>query len=258
MSAFVLKNQELYAGHVRLHPLLNSVECTVEREAQDATTFGAATTHSMPGLKSNTLSGDGLWDTVLDGDFFALLGGTKAVATGDDIPVTLLPYDGVDGDKAYFMNALHTSYSASGKVGDIFAFKFKAEQGSSGDLVGGQIMKDFAATAITGTAAGTAFQTGAVSATQTMWAVMHIFAVSGTSPTLAMVVQSDDAVGMASPTARITFTTVTGTTGPNGNGPVSQLTSLAGPVTDDWWRASWTVGGSNSPTFYGVVVIGIV
>jgi hypothetical protein len=34
-------------------------------------------------------------------------------------------------------------------------------------------------------------------------------------------------------------------------------TRVAGPITDDWWRASFTVGGSATPTFTLALVMGI-
>jgi len=75
-----------------------------------------------------------------------------------------------------------------------------------------------------------------------------VIAASGTTPTLDVTIESDDAEGMASATTRLTFTQATATT--------SEWQELAGAVTDDWWRAAWTIGGG-SPSFTAVVVVGI-
>ena len=82
-----------------------------------------------------------------------------------------------------------------------------------------------------------------------MFAALHVLSASGTSPTLDVVLQSDDNSGFSSAVSRITFTQATGIT--------SQWSTLAGAQTDDYWRASYTIGGSATPTFTFALVIGI-
>ena len=81
-----------------------------------------------------------------------------------------------------------------------------------------------------------------------MYAGLHITAASGTTPTLVVKVQSDDNAGFTSATDRITFTSA--------NSIGGQWSSVAGAVTDDYWRVTWTVGGT-SPSFTFVVALGI-
>jgi hypothetical protein len=50
--------------------------------------------------------------------------------------------------------------------------------------------------------------------------------------------------------SRITFTTATGRT--------SQMLSVAGAITDDYWRVSYTIGGTGGPTFAFAVTAGII
>jgi hypothetical protein len=100
-------------------------------------------------------------------------------------------------------------------------------------LMRGTILKN-ATTNITGNGDGTAYELGAVTATERVYAAVHIHAVDG--GTVAVKIQSDDNEGMASATDRITFSTSTGVT--------SQWKELAGPVTDTWWRANWTYAGT--------------
>ena len=102
-------------------------------------------------------------------------------------------------------------------------------------------------TARTATGNGTAVQVGAVASGRQMYAALHVLSVSGTAtPTLTVKVQSDT-VGFGSATDQITFTAATAVGG--------QISRVAGPITDDYWRASWTISGTN-PSFLFVVVVG--
>ena len=62
---------------------------------------------------------------------------------------------------------------------------------------------------------------------------MHVLAVSGTNPTLDMIIQSDNVSGFTSPTTKITFDQAVAVGAQWG-------TRVAGPLTDDYYRASWT------------------
>ncbi len=101
----------------------------------------------------------------------------------------------------------------------------------------------------TSSSSGTGRQIGAVSSTQTLYAALHVISASGTSPTLDVKVQSDDNSGFTSATDRITFTQATDVT--------SEWGSVGGAITDDYWRITYTVGGT-SPSFAFAVTAGIV
>tara|TARA_Y100000310_G_scaffold316274_1_gene367775 strand:+ start:795 stop:1532 length:738 start_codon:yes stop_codon:yes gene_type:complete len=104
-------------------------------------------------------------------------------------------------------------------------------------------------TSFTSTANGTPYQVGAIGATQTGVSILRAFSVSGTSPTLDVVIASDNAEGFSSGTTRITHTQLTA---------AGFERSTVGTVTDDWWRAQMTIGGSNTPTFDMFVAFGII
>ena len=87
-------------------------------------------------------------------------------------------------------------------------------------------------------------QLGAVASGQIVAASLHVIAASGTS--LDVTVESDSTSGMSSPTTQLTFAQATAIGG--------QFLSAVGPITDDWWRVSWTVVGGS---FTFVVAIGI-
>ena len=118
---------------------------------------------------------------------------------------------------------------------------------STGPIIRGTLMHS-GAVARTASGTGTARQLGAVSSSQKVYAALHVLSASGTTPSLTVKVQSDNAVGFPSATDVITFSAATAVG--------SQWGSTAGALTDDWWRVSYTISGT-SPSFLFAVTIGI-
>jgi hypothetical protein len=96
---------------------------------------------------------------------------------------------------------------------------------------------------------GTAYEVGAASATQSAYAILQVTSVSGTLPKLDVLVESDDASGFASGTTRFEFTQATAIG--------AEFLSLAGAITDEFWRVSFSTSGT-SPVFNFVVCVGIL
>lgn len=106
-------------------------------------------------------------------------------------------------------------------------------------IVRGVLLQPSTARTTTGT--GTAVALAGPTATQSLWATLHVFAYSGLT-NIVVKVQTDDNGSFTSATDRITFSTVTGTT--------SQFTSVAGAFSSETHvRVSWTVTGTGSCTF---------
>lgn len=239
----VLTDCKLYVASFDLSADMNALALNYGAEMLDNTTFGATTRINKAGLKTILAQHEGLWDSngtdQPDDVFFSRIGTS-------DVPVTISPQTGADGELAFLFRAVHSEYAPGATVGDLLAFTVKME-GSDGDpLVRGMVLHP--ATARTSTGNGTARQLGAVSATQSVVASLHVIAASGTSPTLDVTVRSDDASGFSSPTTRLTFTQATGIT--------SEWKTAAGAITDDYWRVTYTIGGTN-PSFTFVVAVGI-
>ena len=53
------------------------------------------------------------------------------------------------------------------------------------------------------------------------------------------------------------MTQVTGLTGPEGDGPVAELKSVAGAITDTFFRADFTIGGTDNPSFTILLILAI-
>lgn len=242
MSTQVLTATKIYAGEYDVTGQVNQVSLDYDAEALPDTTFGSGGTKTHKGgLKTVKFSMGGFVDegTGLIGDFTFSRIGTV------DIPLTTVPQGGSVGDIAYFFKALQAAYQRPLQVGQLYAFSLSAEA-SNGPLVRGQVF--VAAGAKTSTGTSSVVQLGATGASQRLYAALHVLSVSGSTPTLDVTVKSDDAGGFASPATRITFAQKAAIG--------YELLSAAGPITDDYIRVDYTIGGS-SPSFSFVVVVGI-
>lgn len=238
----IVQDRKLWIAEYDLSGHLSGAALEASVEMQDDTVFGDTFRSNAPGLGAFTLQHEGVWsagaglpDTVFDEH--------KGLA---DLLATVAPVDGDAGSLAYFMRVTQGSYSLGGTVGDLHRFSVSLEASGGIGAVRGSILAN---DALDETADGTAFQLGAAASGKTLYAAMHVLSAEGTDPTLDVLIESDSAEAMSSPTTRITFAQVT-------EAGTLWATPVAGPITDTWWRASWTVGGT-SPSFDAVIVVGI-
>lgn len=239
MATLILRNPLIALGDIDMSADLNQVQLDYGADEVDDTRFGMNTHQLAPDpLKTLSASVNGRFNAVeggLDGRLFNNLAAEGAFS--------LTPTRN-DGDTAYLSKLVRLSYSPGASIGE--RLSFEANLAGTTDLVRGQLLGDVQATA-SGT--GTALQLGTLSSSQTLYAALHVVAVSGTSPTLDVKIESDDASGFASPVDRITFAQATGRT--------SEWASAAGAIADDWFRINYTIGGTN-PDFTFIVTAGIL
>lgn len=245
MANIVLTDCKIYQGAADLTGQSNKVQAQATVNTLTSTTFasGGSAEHKG-GLKSAKIATLGFYDAgnagLPDDRAFTDLG-----VTG--VPQTIIPTAGTTaGDLAYLTRIIETDYTVFGQVGELIPFSLTSV--SDVPLVRGQVLNP-AGTARTATGSGTAVQIGAVAAGQKIWAALHVFTIAGTgSPTLTLRLQSAPASNFAAPTTQATFTAVTAIGG--------QFTSVAGAVTDTWWRADWTISGT-TPSFLFALVAGV-
>lgn len=246
----VLTDCRILAGGNDFSGDMNAVALEYGVDLHDGTTFGKTTRINKPGLKSVVASSEGLYDpngpTASDAVIFTEVGGTGEVA------VTISPTS-ADGEIAFMFRAVHGEYGPSGEMGDLAAFSVTFEGADGVPHIRGRVLRaalrdedtgDFTNSA-TATGTGTARQQGAVAAGKKLYGALHVLSGSGT---LDVVVQSDDGAGFASPTTRLTFA--------QKSAAGWDWQELAGPITDTWYRVSFTIGGI-TPSFDFVVAIGI-
>lgn len=251
MATVVLADAKVLAGGYDVSGVLNACNLQYDAEALDDTHFGDTTRKMKGGLKTVDFSMSGHMEygaAAIDKLLFDNLGNPAGSAPILDV-ITVAPEQGGEyGTRAFFFKPMLSSFEPlSGEMGQLVPFT-AASVGANGDpLIRGTVMHDLDP-ARTGSGTATIAQLGAVAAGQRMYMSLHVIAVSGSSPTLDVVIESDDNGSMTSATTRITAVQM--------DAVGAQYLSVAGPITDDYWRVSYTLGGS-TPSFTFAVALGI-
>jgi len=224
MSKFILKDQKVLLGKENLTSMIRTFGFSGKGESFDAVTLGMNSKEKLVGLPDAELSLEGFWESgpgSLDEALFTGIGSTEE-------PIAIvLSENGTTGTYAHFFKAKHGTLKLFGEGNQ--PCPFSATAVCSGRPLKGWNMKHGI---ITVGANGTGIALGPVGATQSMFAglcVTQATALVG----LIVTIQSDDNAGFTTPTTQMTFSTlaVTG----------SQLMSVAGAITDSYWRAVWAL-----------------
>jgi hypothetical protein len=250
MTAQILKNVRIFSGGADLTGASNKIEVAAEVEEKDVTTWGSVDANGdlwkevMGGLASAKISAGGFWEagdtSKVDDDAWAALGGAGAWTV---FPNSLT---GAVGAVALTTNMLRSNYQLLGGIGDVAPW---TQSGTSTSPLLRGVGLHPPGTARTATGSGTAVLHVAVSATQRLYAALHVLSVAGTAaPTITVKIQSDDNSGFTSATDVLTFTAATARG--------SQFSSVAGPITDTYYRVNYTITGTN-PSFLFVAAVGV-
>jgi hypothetical protein len=244
----ILKNVRLYAAGVDLTGESNKLEFGGEAEERDVTTFGsydAATDRIWQELIAGQFKG-----SVSAGGFIDTTGGVDAYTfsrIGQLDAVTVGPEGVAVGGVVYFTDALLSSKVGLGER--MAAAPWSAKWASNNATTRGLVAHP-PGTARTATGTGTAVQHVAVPAGGKLRAAAHVLSVAGSAaPTITLKVQSSVDNTFAAPTDRITFDPATLVGG--------QVKEAAGPITDTWYRAQWTISGT-TPSFLFLLSFGVV
>lgn len=234
MATQVVKNRPSWLGSLNIGDYASTLAMEYGAEAADNTVLTDVYRSNAGGLLTFGFSADTYADYT-DTDLAIFNGVNTAV------PLTFATGTGADDETAFMINALQVSATPiSGTVGDMAGTNISGN--AVGRLVKGIIEFNSSASSFT---TSTGSQLGPVAAGQSIYANLHVTAAAGSS--LQVVVQSDDNSGFTSPTSRIVFTTTSGVT--------SQNLSLAGAITEEYWRVSCNISGGS---FTFAVALGIV
>lgn len=248
MAKGILKNVRIFMGGCDLTGQSNKIELGGEWEEKDSTCWPVADSQTriakeiLFGLFSAKIAAAGLWDagdpSLVDDAMWAGRGGFTGW--------TVCPDASTDGSLAYLMTAGETSYQLLGAPGDVAPWQ--ASMTGTGYLARGQVA-NAPGTARTATGTGTILNLGAgVPAGKRLHAALHVLSISGSgTPTFTAKIQSAATVGFAGPTDRISFAAATAVGG--------QYLMLDGPVTDQYYRLSWTISGI-TPSFLVAASVG--
>jgi hypothetical protein len=243
MAEYVQTNVRLFAGGADLTSRSNKVEFGVAVEAKPTTNYGSGGWVEVLGaLGDSALMGEGQWEAgdlgKIDDQAWAAMGAVGGF--------TICPDGASTGSVAWLVKALQASYKLGGQVGEVAPWSTSA---SGSWPVSRGVVLNPPGTARTSTGSGTATQIAAVPTGSFLYATLHVLSVSGTSsPTITVKIQSSVDNTFGSPTDQITFTAATAIGG--------QMSRVAGPITDTWFRATWTISGTN-PSFLAVIAAGI-
>ena len=228
MATFVQTNVGLFWGGYSLASTFNAIGLNLGNSVQDDTVYGDTFQSNAAGLSSVSLEGEGYWDSTNDSTLYSSI----SVGAAETV-VTVCPVDLAAGSPALFSKITTAEYNpfANGTVGEMLAFRVSGE-GRGEKSVSGEI---FVTPGTTRTSSGTSLANnlGALSSTQTIYSALHVLSASGT---LDVVIKSDSDVSFGSPDTRITHSQFSAIG--------AELKSAAGPTTDAWWRADFTISGS--------------
>lgn len=236
MANFALLDVDLFANGLDLSCFTNQLEVMTEATTLDATTFCSGGWDTpIAGRRTTSITASGPTDmATATAAQTSAVDEVLAVDLGGTYTLSAVPMGSSAGAVGYFtQGVLFSRQVLGGTVGDLatHSVSFKG----STPMIRGAVLT---AADVTATGTSAVQQLGAVTASQRIWCALHVLAVSGTStPTITVKIQSAAASGFASPTDRITLTAATA--------KGAQFSSTLGAITDTYWRASYTVSGTN-------------
>jgi hypothetical protein len=214
-------------------------------DVKDATTFCNNGWKSMvPGLKMFDFKAGAFWQA----------NATTGLAVHDQawadlgtvVPTTVIP-DPAE-DVAVFFQLIETEANEQFQIGELAKIDISGKSASGTGIIGGRVGAAKAARTTLGSGSVLNIP-GGIAAPEQLYAAVHVFAVSGTTPTLDVTVKSASSGAFTSPTTRLTAPTLN-SVGATWATPVAPVTS------DAYWRVDWSIGGT-TPSFTFAVAIGI-
>lgn len=223
MAVFALLNG---FAHVDGHDFscdVNQMEADISVDDLQVTTMCSdGWTELIGGLRRVRFDMAGFWQadgtTQVDDVAFAALGDADKVFTIGNVNTETEP--------CYLFQAGHVNYKIFGEHGQAAPFALSSTGTNGVGMVRGQLALKKSTVNATG-AAGSVVQLGAASASEYLYATLHVFPTAGT--TITVQVQSDSSAGFPSPTTQATIGPITTTGG-------SWMTRVAGAITDTHYR----------------------
>lgn len=246
MSKLVLLDTRVFVAGADFSGSENKIELEEEAEVKAVTNFrSGGAEENLAGIAKVNIAAAGQWEAgdagKVDDAIWAGRRRAEPWSVGPTGASDLAP-----GNLMWLTSAIREKATIWGGVGEVAGWDATAK--GTWPLVRGQ-SAHASGVPRTATGSGSSLQLGAVAADQHLYANLHVVSVAGTStPTITAKVQSDNATGFPSATDRGSFAAKTAIGG--------ESIRVAGPVTDDWWRVSWTITGS-SPSFLFLVTMGI-
>jgi hypothetical protein len=240
MAHFVLTNAKVLLGEFDISGDLNQVTITRTAKDEDDTCFGDTFHNCIQGLQMGVFAMAGFVELTDEGQEEIFFNNMNSVV---DKPILVTLQTAAAFQRAKIGVIMQTQVQSGGEVGSNAPFSCSGRI-SNHALTDANLLR---VGAITGTVNGTAYELGAVAATEKVYASLHVTSVTALT-SMIIKVQSASDEAFTSPNDRITFTTVTGLT--------SQFaTPVSGAITDTWWRVICSSFTGTSATIYAAVGI---
>lgn len=229
-TPIVHNDATILIGPLDISGLTSEANTPAEATRVDVTNFESGGWEEfLSGLKQGTIQIRGFRDEPTTGDSEP---DQTIFANESGLPATLAPANPVvEGNRGVAMKTMRASYSVEESLGD--AAKFSLDLGSETPLERGRFIA--VEDSISGSGNSTGVQVGAIAAGQTLRAYLHVISYTG-GGSLTVSLESDDNSGFTSATSQFSFAALTAID--------SERKTLAGAVTDDFWRLAWTFTGT--------------
>lgn len=237
MAVQVITNARIVVQWFDLALALNQVEISPSVDLKSAGAFGNSTKRRVAGLYDTQVKVSGFLEYASVQTEQVLAYDLITAASPSDFAIAVCPGPGtVPGEVAYITTTKQGSFSAPQQHGEMALLS--AEFGGSDRLVRGAVLA-----AGNASVTGTAVQLGAVTASQKIYVLLQQLGINGLSTALDVDIQSCASSGFGSGvTTRFSAVHL------ESNGPRVVWTSLAGAITDTYWRAVVTV--TNGPSTF--------
>lgn len=234
MATFVLTDSGIFVHEHEITDAAGALSVETSVDTPDATTFGSGGWREfLPALKTTAFGVDGYADFGTDLSDEALFG---KLGLADRV-ISVVPEGPTEGNIAFSATCVAGSYSGiGGAIGDIAGFQLGAQ--ASSYTTRGTLMHYGEET---NAHDGTGFQLGAASSA--IYGALHVFSGTGS---ITVEIESDDNSGFTTPTTRLTFTAVAGTSS-------AEWATATGAISDTWWRMTATFTGTRK----WAVVLGV-
>lgn len=250
MPGFVQTNVGLFIGSFNYTGYSNRIELTFGQELLDGTVFsnlGVAHRTRLPGLHTIGMNFAGIWDSAQDAH-------SHSLPKVEDVLTTVISNASnvATGAITYQFGLDLGEFQRGGQVGDLFAFSINGE-GTGPLFRGASLTANPSVLTTTGNGGPVLYM--AAPAPKVTYLDIHVTAVSGTSPTLDLILQSASGPTFLSPTDVI---------GGSSGVPITQITAAGSARysrsfvnTHTYYRIVRTVGGT-APSFTCQISVAIL
>lgn len=234
------KDSRILANDTAVSTEMNKWSAKWEIDLAETTTLGAGGFGGTRGLMEGTMSGEGFFNSsAIAKPLYDEIQSTLTASTDNLLNMTIWPMGGTLGNPAIFAACDTTDFNIESSVDEAVTIKFEAKGDATVDM--GESLHDL--TAETSSTNSTYVDDLALTSNGGA-AMLHVTAVSGTTPTATIKVQhSTDHVSWAD---LVTFTGLTTLTSSE-----SKIVA-AGTTVNRYLRVISTIAGTNPSYTYGV------